>query len=83
MIFKIFISPRRDFISLLDCQFVFMYVLSVLNFTVQETVPSQESPGHSVKQDEDNEVEIPRTTVKRKRSSGKGRVNIFHYWFHV
>ncbi|KAF3663138.1 putative transcription initiation factor TFIID subunit 5-like [Capsicum annuum] len=38
-----------------------------------ETVPSQESPGHSVKQDEDNEVEIPRTTVKRKRSSGKGR----------
>ncbi|KAJ8557883.1 hypothetical protein K7X08_004649 [Anisodus acutangulus] len=38
-----------------------------------ETVPSQESPDHSAKHDEDNEVEIPRTTAKRKRSSVKGR----------
>ncbi|TMX05362.1 hypothetical protein EJD97_023576 [Solanum chilense] len=39
----------------------------------QETVPSQESPDRSVKHDEDNEEEIPRTTTKRKRSSSKGR----------
>ncbi|MCD7453109.1 hypothetical protein HAX54_019767 [Datura stramonium] len=38
-----------------------------------ETVPSQESPDHSAKDDVDNEEEIPRTTTKRKRSSGKGR----------
>ncbi|KAK4365789.1 hypothetical protein RND71_013669 [Anisodus tanguticus] len=38
-----------------------------------EAVPSQESPDHSAKHDEDNEVEIPRTTAKRKRSSVKGR----------
>lgn len=38
-----------------------------------ETVPSKESPDHSVKHDEDKELEIPRTTAKRKRSSGKGR----------
>lgn len=58
---------------------VSMYVLSVVNFTVQETLPSQESPDHSVKHDEDNEEEIPRTTAKRKRSSSKGRVSILHY----
>ncbi|CAN4099858.1 unnamed protein product [Withania somnifera] len=40
-----------------------------------EIVPSQESPDHSVKHDEDKELEIPRTTAKRKRSSGKGRVS--------
>ncbi|KAL3366184.1 hypothetical protein AABB24_011040 [Solanum stoloniferum] len=39
----------------------------------QETLPSQESPDHSVKHDEDNEEDIPRTTAKRKRSSSKGR----------
>ncbi|KAG5601581.1 hypothetical protein H5410_032951 [Solanum commersonii] len=38
----------------------------------QEMLPSQESPDHSVKH-EDNEEEIPRTTAKRKRSSSKGR----------
>ncbi|KAJ8560255.1 hypothetical protein K7X08_004313 [Anisodus acutangulus] len=38
-----------------------------------ETVPSQDSPDHSTKHDEENEVEIPRTTAKRKRSSVKGR----------
>lgn len=39
----------------------------------QETLPSQVSLDHSVKHDEDNEEEIPRTTAKRKRSSSKGR----------
>lgn len=62
---------------------VSLYVFSVVNFTVQETLPSQESLDHSVKHDEDNEEEIPRTTAKRKRSSSKGRVSILHYWFHV
>ncbi|CAN4097912.1 unnamed protein product [Withania somnifera] len=38
-----------------------------------ETVPSKESPDHSVKHDEGMELQIPRTTAKRKRSSGKGR----------
>ncbi|XP_055832833.1 sister chromatid cohesion protein PDS5 homolog C-like isoform X1 [Solanum dulcamara] len=40
---------------------------------ILEKLPSQESPDHSVKHDEDNEEEIPRTTAKRKRSSSKGR----------
>ncbi|XP_060216305.1 sister chromatid cohesion protein PDS5 homolog C isoform X2 [Lycium barbarum] len=43
-----------------------------------EIVPSQESPDHSAKHDDDvNEEEIPRATAKRKRSSsGKGRERV-------